>query len=171
MAAPGSPGAFDQTLAGLDLVDRAVGEVRRFRPERLERVAQARAGTPRDQRARSPRRTRAGEASSIVDLIGESGDQVTEQVSHVKTGRHNRTGTTASRTGELLDIAAAAAYLGVNKTFVRSLVYEKRVRYYKVGRFVRLRTDDLDAFLATGVVDPQPIPTQVQAPSRHSPTT
>ena len=34
--------------------------------------------------------------------------------------------------------AMAAAHLGVTVAFVRRLVLEKRVRYYKVGKFVRL---------------------------------
>ncbi|MDQ6726168.1 MAG: helix-turn-helix domain-containing protein, partial [Actinomycetota bacterium] len=47
----------------------------------------------------------------------------------------------------LLDVAAAAAHLGVSEAFVRRLVLERRVRYFKVGKFVRFRTVDLDAFV------------------------
>lgn len=57
---------------------------------------------------------------------------------------------------DFLDIAGAAAYLGVKASFIRRLVLEKRVRYYKVGKLVRFRAADLDAFLAAGIVDPEP---------------
>lgn len=54
----------------------------------------------------------------------------------------------------LLDVAAAAAHLGVSEAFVRRLVLEKRVRYYKVGKFVRFRPADLEAFVDAGRIDP-----------------
>jgi excisionase family DNA binding protein len=54
----------------------------------------------------------------------------------------------------LLDVAGAADYLGVSEAFVRRLVLERRVRYYKVGKFVRFRPVDLDAFVEAGRRDP-----------------
>jgi len=54
----------------------------------------------------------------------------------------------------LLDVAGAAAHLGVSEAFVRRLVLEKRVRYYKVGKFVRFRPGDLEAFVDAGRIDP-----------------
>jgi excisionase family DNA binding protein len=66
-------------------------------------------------------------------------------------------GTVVTQPGEgnvLLDIAGAAAYLGVSEAFVRRLVLERRVRYYKVGKFVRFRAFDLDAFVEAGRRDP-----------------
>jgi excisionase family DNA binding protein len=54
----------------------------------------------------------------------------------------------------LLDVAAAAAHLGVSEAFVRRLVLERRVRYFKVGKFVRFRAVDLDAFVEAGRQDP-----------------
>lgn len=60
----------------------------------------------------------------------------------------------------LLDVAEAAAYLGVNESFVRRLVLERRIRYFKVGRFVRFRPADLDGFVDAGRCDPvDPTPT------------
>jgi len=56
--------------------------------------------------------------------------------------------------GHLLDVAAAADHLGVSEAFVRRLVLERRVRYFKVGRFVRFRAPDLDAFVEAGRRDP-----------------
>lgn len=64
--------------------------------------------------------------------------------------------TTQSSDGAvLLDVAGAAAHLGVGEAFVRRLVLEKRVRYYKLGKFVRFRQDDLDAFVTAGQVEPR----------------
>lgn len=54
----------------------------------------------------------------------------------------------------LLDVAGAAAHLGVSEAFVRRLVLEKRVRYYKVGKFVRFRPGDLEAFVDAGRIEP-----------------
>lgn len=47
--------------------------------------------------------------------------------------------------GRLLDVAGAAAYLGVGERFIRRLVEERRVRHRKVGRFLRFAPADLDA--------------------------
>lgn len=52
----------------------------------------------------------------------------------------------------MLDISAAAAYLGVSDRYVRLLISERRLTYYKIGRLVRFQTEDLDAFLKAGRV-------------------
>ena len=54
----------------------------------------------------------------------------------------------------LLDVAGAAAHLGVTEPFVRRLVLERRVRYFKLGKFVRFRAADLDAFVEAGRHEP-----------------
>lgn len=56
--------------------------------------------------------------------------------------------------GELLSVAEAAERLGTPVRFVRRLVAERRIRFYKVGRYVRLDAADLDAFVAAGCVEP-----------------
>jgi excisionase family DNA binding protein len=56
--------------------------------------------------------------------------------------------------GTLLDVGGAAVYLGVTEAFVRRLVLERRVRYFKLGKFVRFRTVDLDAFVEAGRHEP-----------------
>ncbi len=66
----------------------------------------------------------------------------------------------------LLDVAGAAAHLGVSEAFVRRLVLEKRVRYYKVGKFVRFRPGDLDAFVDAGRIDPADLRVRRSAPRR-----
>ncbi len=51
-----------------------------------------------------------------------------------------------------MDVTEAAEYLGVKTRFVRRLVDERRISFFKVGRFVRLDPDVLDQFLADSVV-------------------
>jgi excisionase family DNA binding protein len=47
----------------------------------------------------------------------------------------------------LLDIDGAAARLGISARFVRRLVAERRIPFYKVGRFVRFSHEDLEVWL------------------------
>lgn len=54
----------------------------------------------------------------------------------------------------MLDVAEAASYLGVSGAFVRRLVLERRIRYFKLGKFVRFRPVDLDAFIEAGRHEP-----------------
>ncbi len=77
----------------------------------------------------------------------------------------------ATQPGEnnvLLDVAGAAAYLGVSEAFIRRLVLERRVRYYKVGKFVRFRPFDLDAFVEAGRRDPVEPWVPVGSPRRRA---
>lgn len=55
---------------------------------------------------------------------------------------------------DLLDAAGAAEHLGTPLRFIRRLVAERRIRFYKVGHYVRFARADLDAFLAEGRVEP-----------------
>ena len=54
----------------------------------------------------------------------------------------------------LLDVAGAARHLGITEAFVRRLVHERRLRFYKLGKFVRFRVEDLDAWVEDGRVNP-----------------
>jgi len=53
----------------------------------------------------------------------------------------------------LLDVGAAAAYLGVSERWVRRAIFERRIAYLKVGHYVRFTPADLDAFLAAQRVE------------------
>jgi excisionase family DNA binding protein len=57
---------------------------------------------------------------------------------------------------EMLGPEAAAARLGTSTRFIRRLIAERRIRFYKVGKHVRILSTDLDAFLANGEVPPLP---------------
>ena len=53
-----------------------------------------------------------------------------------------------------LSIEDAAHRLGVSVRYVRRMVDEKRVRYLKIGRLVRFRDADLEAFLTQSEIQP-----------------
>lgn len=54
----------------------------------------------------------------------------------------------------VIGVEDAAVYLSVPVRFIRRLVFERRIRYYKVGKYVRFAKEDLDAFLEGEVVEP-----------------
>src|SRR4051794_4032332 len=54
----------------------------------------------------------------------------------------------------LLTVDEAAERLGTGIRFVRRLVAERRIRFYKVGKYVRFHPDDLAAYIQDGRVDP-----------------
>jgi excisionase family DNA binding protein len=56
---------------------------------------------------------------------------------------------------ELLTLTEAASRLGTTHRFVRRLVAERRIAYLKIGRHVRISTEDLDAFVAAARVEPR----------------
>lgn len=58
--------------------------------------------------------------------------------------------------GRLLDIHDVAERLHMSERFVRRLVAERRVPIQKVGRHVRFREDDVDAFLDAGYLPRSP---------------
>jgi excisionase family DNA binding protein len=63
------------------------------------------------------------------------------------------TAPTGNPASDLLDVEGAAAYLGVPETYVRRMVLEGRVTYYKLGKYLRFKPSDLDALVDAGRVD------------------
>ncbi|MGW4071848.1 excisionase family DNA-binding protein [Nocardia grenadensis] len=55
---------------------------------------------------------------------------------------------------EYLSVAEAAIYLGTGVRFIRRLVAERRVVFYKVGGHVRFKLADLEAYAQAGRVEP-----------------
>ena len=86
------------------------------------------------------------------------------------TPRTERSQPPESRTAdELLNIAAAATYLGTGQRMVRRLVTQRRVEVQHVGRHVRIRRSALDSWLASQVTPSQgegPPPRPVSQPRR-----
>jgi excisionase family DNA binding protein len=54
----------------------------------------------------------------------------------------------------LLTYAQAAEVLNTTPRFPRRLVEERRIRFVKVGRFVRIPESALHEFIAAGLVEP-----------------
>ena len=54
----------------------------------------------------------------------------------------------------LLTVEAAAEELGTPVRFVRRLIHERRIRFHKIGKYVRIARPDLDAFITAAQVPP-----------------
>lgn len=54
----------------------------------------------------------------------------------------------------LLTIEEAAELLNTKPRFTRRLVAERRIRFTRVGRFVRIPESAVHEFIAAGVVEP-----------------
>jgi excisionase family DNA binding protein len=54
----------------------------------------------------------------------------------------------------LLTVDQAAERLATKPRFIRRLIAERRITFVKLGAHVRIDTDDLDAFITAGRVDP-----------------
>jgi excisionase family DNA binding protein len=61
------------------------------------------------------------------------------------------------RMERLLTVDEAAERLGTSARFIRRLIAERRIAYTKLGRHVRIAARDLDAFVASGRVEPRPL--------------
>jgi excisionase family DNA binding protein len=51
-------------------------------------------------------------------------------------------------------VEQAAEYMNTSVRFVRRLIAERRIPFHKVGRYVRLKLSDVDAFIDAGRVEP-----------------
>lgn len=60
-------------------------------------------------------------------------------------------------TPTLVDIATAAQQLSVTVRFMRRLVDERRIPYFKIGKYVRFDPADLARFVQSGRVDAAPV--------------
>ena len=54
----------------------------------------------------------------------------------------------------MLDVVGLAARLGVTERFVRRMVHERRIPFYKVGALLRFDVADVEHWLAMHRVDP-----------------
>ncbi|MCW2900225.1 MAG: putative excisionase [Streptosporangiaceae bacterium] len=57
-------------------------------------------------------------------------------------------------TDRLLTVAQVAELLATSERFPRRLIAERRIRFVKVGRFVRIPESALREFIAAGLVEP-----------------
>lgn len=63
-------------------------------------------------------------------------------------GAARRSATPVTTSGDLLTVEQAADYLNITDHFVRRLIRERRIPFLKVGRLVRFRRADIEAYLA-----------------------
>jgi excisionase family DNA binding protein len=56
-------------------------------------------------------------------------------------------------TDRLLTVAEAAEAMGTPARFVRRLIAERRIAFHHIGRHVRLRASDVNAFISAGRVE------------------
>ena len=96
--------------------------------------------------------TAAGRERRSHDLPGRQGPAEASEADPRRDTR--RTATGGVRT--LLTIEAAADRLGVTPRMVRRLVNERRIGFVRVGKFIRFRPDDLDAYLDQNFQPPHP---------------
>jgi excisionase family DNA binding protein len=57
-------------------------------------------------------------------------------------------------TDRLLTVPQVAELLATSERFPRRLIAERRIRFVKVGRFVRIPESALREFIAAGLVEP-----------------
>lgn len=55
--------------------------------------------------------------------------------------------------GLLLTVEQAAGRLGTSARFVRRLIAERRIVFYKIGRPVRIAAADLESYIAAGRIN------------------
>jgi len=54
------------------------------------------------------------------------------------------------RAHEILTIEDVGAWLKVKESFLRALIYQRRIPFFKVGRLIRFRRSDLEHWIAEG---------------------
>ncbi|MBO0877311.1 MAG: excisionase family DNA-binding protein [Pseudonocardia sp.] len=59
-----------------------------------------------------------------------------------------------ARVEPLLTVVQVAELLGTTERFPRRLIAERRIRFVRVGRHVRIPESALAEFIASGVVEP-----------------
>jgi len=61
---------------------------------------------------------------------------------------------TAKYAGELLTVEQAADRIRMSARYVRRLIAERRIGFYRLGRSVRIDPAELAAFVTAGRIDP-----------------
>ncbi|WP_370652714.1 helix-turn-helix domain-containing protein [Frankia sp. Cj5] len=56
-------------------------------------------------------------------------------------------------TDKILTVAQVADTMGTSVRFVRRLIAERRIAFHHLGRHVRLRASDVEAFINAGRVE------------------
>ena len=90
------------------------------------------------------------------EVCTPSDDPEAEEGGPCRPSRPQRptSGPPAPTRGHPLTLPEAAAYLNVAERYMRRLVTDRRLPYFKVGRLLRFSAEDLDAFLEAGRIEP-----------------
>jgi excisionase family DNA binding protein len=73
----------------------------------------------------------------------------------------------STETEHLIDIAGLAQRLGVSERFVRRLVEERRIPFFKIGSHVRFHLDDVEQWIGeSGVEARRPVSRRSLSTSR-----
>jgi excisionase family DNA binding protein len=72
----------------------------------------------------------------------------------VSNSKRRNTTSTEPINVDMLSVEQVAQRLGTKVRFVRRLVAERRIRFYKVGKYVRFHPDDIADYIRQGQVDP-----------------
>jgi excisionase family DNA binding protein len=59
---------------------------------------------------------------------------------------------------KLLNVDEAAVALGTSSRFPRRLIAERRIRFVRIGRHVRIPASALEEFVTSGAVEPVTLP-------------
>jgi len=59
-----------------------------------------------------------------------------------------------SASSDWFDKVESALYLKTSPRFFDQLVAQRKIRFYRIGKFIRFNRGDLDAFARDGKVDP-----------------
>jgi excisionase family DNA binding protein len=73
------------------------------------------------------------------------------------TAKNNEEMTPLTRLDRLLTVAQVAELLATSERFPRRLIAERRIRFVKVGRFVRIPESAVREFIAAGLVEPMTV--------------
>jgi excisionase family DNA binding protein len=92
-------------------------------------------------------------------VCNPDGDRMPEEVTEQCPDRRHRRPAEERAPGRArpLTLKETASYLNVTERYVRRLVTERRIPYFKVGRLLRFSAIDLDAFIESCRVEPPPL--------------
>jgi excisionase family DNA binding protein len=62
--------------------------------------------------------------------------------------------TMTTKTDRLLTVDQAAELLGTSSSFPRRLIAERKIRFVRVGKLLRIPESALNAYIAAGTVEP-----------------
>jgi excisionase family DNA binding protein len=109
-------------------------------------------GTPSSGLVRDVTDQHRCSADFVIDAEQEAGDRFILTSSGTLDGPLLRRRDRRNPQMPLLNVDQAADRLGTSTRFIRRLIAERRISFVKLGKHVRIDSDDLDAFVEAGRV-------------------